>query len=118
MTAVEVDISTLTPYQRGTYDRMAPIVATCDCPAGPGAYCRSKSGHTVPFHKVRKEAVAAWPPEKRIAAVAVLRATRAEQQAAARRAQEALAADPARPAERAASHRRQQAAWDATAVTP
>ncbi|GAB7044925.1 hypothetical protein [Catenuloplanes indicus] len=79
MTAVAFDISALTAYQRGTYDRLAPIAVVCpQCGSRPGSYCKSKSGYNVPFHKVRKDAVASWSYDERIAAVAQVRAEQAE----------------------------------------
>lgn len=91
MTAVAVDISTLNAYQRGTYDRIAPIAVECrGCGSKPGAYCKSKSGYSTQLHKVRKDAVAGWSPEERIAAVAELKAEQ-------KRLQEQAAAQMSRP---------------------
>jgi len=96
---------------------LAPITVSCSsCDAAPGHHCRSRSGYTVGFHKPRREAVAGWSEDERIAAVLKLRDEEAERRAAFEREVAALAADPVASADLAVSHARQQAAWDATAV--
>lgn len=105
MTTTPIRTVELTGYERLMAVALAPITVSCStCKVTRGHHCRSRTGYTVGFHKPRREAVAGWSEDERIAAVVQLRDEEAEHRAATSRALGRLRADPVRSSALARAH--------------